>query len=271
MAAIFLEIPPNVADMAPEAAVAKLHSYLYQAAERLNEALSLVDQAVDDTAKAAQEQLDRVTQQMGAATQRMGKSASDALLREAAALQALILDNADTIARVEDRIMQTLRSSYVAQSEFGEYKEDAVRLIEDTADGRIERYNRSETITGLKESAEAAKEFQALYDNYIKTGLLFRDANNVPIYGVAVGQDLQRVTQTVDGKDETVIRTDRVSAVFTATKLSFYQNNQEVAYLSDHQLYIRRAVVLQSFLLGRLLFTVDTTGIAVTWNNQQEV
>lgn len=265
MAAIFLDIPPNVADMAPEAAVAKLHSYLYQAAERLNEALSLVDQAVEDTAKAAQEQLNTVTQQLGASTQRMGRSANEALLREAESLRSLIIDNADEITRVERTIQNQLQSSYVAKSEFGEYKERALAQMTQTADSAITEYNASETITGLQADAEAAKTFQRDYDSYIKTGLLFRDSQGNRVYGVAVGENLTRVTQIVDGVEEVVLERSGLSAVFTATKLSFYQNGTEVAYLSNHKLYITQIVVLDRFQLGDLILAVDTGGIAVTW------
>ena len=265
MAAVFLETPPYVADMSPEAAVRKLHSYLYQAAERLNEALMLVDQSVEDTAKAAQAQLDSVSQQMGAATQRMGRAANEALLREAESLRSLIIDNADEINRVEQTIQNQLQSSYVAKSEFGEYKEQALAQMTQTADSAITEYNASETITGLQADAEAAKSFQRDYDSYIKTGLLFRDGQGNRVYGVAVGENLTRVTQIVDGVEEVVLERSGLSAVFTATKLSFYQNGTEVAYLSNHKLYITQIVVLDRFQLGDLILAVDTGGIAVTW------
>lgn len=265
MAAIFIETPPYVADETPEEAVRRLHSYLYQAAERLNEALALVDQSVEDTAKAAQAHLDSVTSKLQASTQRMGTNAHNALLREAESLRSLIIDNADMITQVEDRIMNTLQSSYVAQSEFGQYKEQALTQMTQTADSAITEYNASETITGLQADAEAAKTFQRDYDSYIKTGLLFRDSQGNRVYGVAVGENLTRVTQIVDGVEEVVLERSGLSAVFTATKLSFYQNGTEVAYLSNHKLYITQIVVLERFQLGSLVLTVDTSGIAATW------
>lgn len=265
MSAIFVEMPPFVKDEDPQEAIRRLYSYLYQTAERMNEALLLVDQSVQDTAKAAQAQLDSVTKIMQAATQRMGRSANDALLREAESLRSLIIDNADIVQEAEDRIMNVLRSSYVAQSEFGEYKEQAVTQMNETADAKLVEYNASETITGLQADAEAAKTFQRDYDSYIKTGLLFRDSQGNRVYGVAVGENLTRVTQIVDGVEEVVLERSGLSAVFTATKLSFYQNGTEVAYLSNHKLYITQIVVLDRFQLGDLVLTVDTSGIAATW------
>lgn len=265
MAAIFIELPPFVQDEEPQQAIKRLHSYLYQAAERMNEALTLVDQSLQETAEAAQEQLNAVTQQLGASTQRMGRAANDALLREAESLRSLIIDNADEINRVEQTIQNQLQSSYVAKSEFGEYKEQALAQMTQTADSAITEYNASETITGLQADAEAAKSFQRDYDAYIKTGLLFRDSQGNRVYGVAVGENLTRVTQIVDGVEEVVLERSGLSAVFTATKLSFYQNGTEVAYLSNHKLYITQIVVLDRFQLGDLILAVDTGGIAVTW------
>ena len=265
MAAIFVEMPPFVQDEDPQEAIRRLHSYLYQTAERMNEALSLVDQSLQDTAQAAQAQLDSATRTLQASTKRMGTNAHNALLREAESLRSLIIDNANLITQVEDRINNTLQSSYVAQSEFGEYKEQAVTQMSETADSKITEYDASETITTLQADAEAAKTFQRDYDSYIKTGLLFRDAQGNRVYGVAVGENLTRVTQIVDGVEEVVLERSGLSAVFTATKLSFYQNGSEVAYLSNHKLYITQIVVLDRFQLGDLVLTVDTSGIAVTW------
>ena len=271
MAAIFIETPPYVADESPEQAIRRLHSYLYQAAERMNEALQLVDQSVADTASAAQAQLDSVTTALQGTTQRMSNNAQQALMREAESLRSLIIDNANLIHRTEQNILQELHSSYVAQSEFGTYKEQAVAQMAQTADNAITEYNASETIIGLQSDAEAAKTFQRDYDAYIKTGLLFRDGQGNRVYGVAVGENLTRVTQIVDGVEEVVLERSGLSAVFTATKLSFYQNGSEIAYLSNHQLYITQITVLERLQIGRLLLTVDTSGIGITWTSEVSV
>lgn len=265
MAAIFIELPPFVQDEEPQQAIKRLHSYLYQAAERMNEALTLVDQSLQETAQAAQEQLNAVTQQLGASTQRMGRAANDALLREAESLRSLIIDNADEINRVEQTIQNQLQSSYVAKSEFGEYKEQALAQMTQTADSAITEYNASETITELQAGAEAARQFQRDYKGYIKTGLLFRDGQGNRVYGVAVGENLAKVTEIVDGEEVLIMERIGLTAVFTASKLSFYQGGTEVAYLSNQKLSITHAVILQNFQLGNLLLTVDTDGIAVTW------
>ena len=271
MAAIFLELPPYVADEPPELAVRRLHSYLYQAAERMNEALQLVDTSIADTAKAAQAQLSNVSQALTGTTQRMSNNAQQALLREAESLRSLIIDNAQLIEDNRQDILRTLSSYYVAKSDFGTYKEEAYTQMTQTADNAITEYNASETITGLQADAEAAKTFQRDYDAYIKTGLLFRDGQGNRVYGVAVGENLTRVTQIVDGQEEVVLERSGLSAVFTATKLSFYQNGTEVAYLSNHQLYVSKIVVLDSFQIGALLLTVDTSGIGITWTSEVNV
>lgn len=258
MAAVFLELPPYVPDEAPDLAVKRLHSYLYQAAERMNEAMRLLDQSVMETAQAARQDLTKATQDMQAGTQRVNRTQTEALLREAGTLRSLIIDNADAIARTEERIINELESSYVAKSEFGTYQEQAATQMVMTADNAIINYNASETITGLKT-------FQKDYDEYIKVGLLFRDSQDNRVYGVAVGENLKRVTQIVDGHEVTVLENTNLAAVFTATKLSFYERGTEVAYISQHKLTIMQAAVSQRLQLGKLIFSVDENGIAATW------
>ena len=68
----------------------------------------------------------------------------------------------------------------------------------------------------------------------------------VPQYGVAVGQNL--ICREVDG--ETVVEQNDFRATFTASKLSFWQDTSEVAYVSNNRLYITNITVLEGMSIG---------------------
>ena len=95
---------------------------------------------------------------------------------------------------------------------------------------------------------------------YIRTGIVAWDGE-VPVYGVAVGQDL--TTHEVDG--ETVVDQRQFRSTFTANRLSFWQDETEVAYISNNKLYIRSAEVLDGLRLGPWQITASG-GLTVQWN-----
>ena len=96
---------------------------------------------------------------------------------------------------------------------------------------------------------------------YIKSGIV--DYNGaIPIYGIAIGQNL--VTTINNG--ETVIQKQKFRSIFTATKLGFWQDNTEVAYIADGKLYIPTAQILGTLVHGAFQITSDTTtGYTIKW------
>lgn len=260
--AIFIETPPNLLEGDPATLARRVHSYLYQVSERLNEALVLVDREINDTQQALKDQISAASSILQSKARQISQTTT---MQEAESLRSLIIANADLIDQTRDEIIQLLTSSYVAQSEFGEYKETAEAQFSATADAKIQEYNASETITGLQADAETAKTFQRDYSAYIKTGFLFRDGYGNRVYGIAVGEQLTKVTQIYDGQEEEVLVRSGFQSVFTASKLSFYQNETEVAWLSNEQLHIKQGVITESFKIGKLLFSVDTDGVGISW------
>lgn len=125
--------------------------------------------------------------------------------------------------------------------------------IEDTAKGLSE--NLKDATDDLNESidyvsnvlgsqiAEVVKRVDAILtvNAYIKSGLLYYNEEELPVYGVEVGQ-----TNNVNG-----VETFKKFARFTADRLSFYdQNDTEVAYISDYKLYITSVEILYNLIAG---------------------
>lgn len=125
--------------------------------------------------------------------------------------------------------------------------------IEDTAKGLSESLKDatgglSESINNVSNSlgsqiAEVVKRVDAILtvNAYIKSGLLYYNEEELPVYGVEVGQ-----TNNVNG-----VETFKKFARFTADRLSFYdQNDTEVAYISDYKLYITSVEILYNLIAG---------------------
>ena len=125
--------------------------------------------------------------------------------------------------------------------------------IEDTTKGLSENLkdvtgDLSESINNVSialgsQISELVKRVDAILtvNAYIKSGLLYYNEEELPVYGVEVGQ-----TNNVNG-----VETFRKFARFTADRLSFYdQNDTEVAYISDYKLYITSVEILYNLIAG---------------------
>ncbi len=88
----------------------------------------------------------------------------------------------------------------------------------------------------------------------IKSGLLYYDENEIPVYGLEVGQ-----RNIING-----VEVFNKFARFTSDRLSFYdQNSIEVAYISDRKLYINNVEITVSLKIGGLVDTVMANGDVV--------
>lgn len=175
-------------------------------------------------------------------------------------LKSLILRTAQTVRTELDTVRTTLEGSYVAQGEFGEYLERLNSSIE--ADpAAITQYYRffSQLQANVEKLSEAFSDYRVDTEGYIRTGIVYYDGA-VPVYGVAVGQNLRTVE--VDG--EQVVEQKNFRATYTANKLSFWQDSVEVAYVSDNRLYIRNITALGKVTIGK--WDMDgSQGLAFKW------
>lgn len=129
------------------------------------------------------------------------------------------------------QIDQTLEGKYVAQSDFGTFSQETSQHITENAEEIRQNFQNIQTlITSLAGVENALLEVNA----YIRTGLIYYQEDETPVYGVEIGQQ-----EYEDG----AIRF-RKYARLTSDKLSFYDaNDEEVAYISDYQLHITDAAV----------------------------
>ncbi len=217
----------------------QIRSYLYQLTEQLNLAMDSID-------KEMTKQSQTLTTAATEAETPEGK------LKAFNSVKALIIKSADIITAYTDEINRRLEGVYVAESEFGAYKEETSQQITENSTGIIQLF---ENIQSITDTVNTIAETSILASAYIKTGLLFYGADGAPVYGLEIGQ-----TNEVDGE-----KTFDRFARFSSNRLSFFDNNDvEVAYISDYRLVITNAEIKGTLILGNYKI-VTSNGIAFKW------
>ena len=226
---------PNITATSVDGKVEQVRAYLYQLTEQLKWALNSIDSA---GVKALQQ-----------GTKSNGKELTE---QEAQAtfgsIKSLIIKSADIVEAYSEEIKERLVGEYVAKSEFGTYKENTEKTTIETSKGIEDLYKSVQEITGV------INQFIEV-NARIRSGILDYDENEVPIYGLEIGQ-----INEIDG-----VEVFNKYARFTSDRLSFFDKNDiEVAYISDYKLYITNAHIAGTLTLGR--FEFDTSdGLAIKW------
>ena len=153
-----------------------------------------------------------------------------------------------------------LEGEYVAVSDFGTYVERLSAYLEANPEALTQYYSFCSDLQANTDAVSAAfGQYKTETEGYIRTGIVGYNGS-IPIYGVAVGQGL--TVTDVDG--ETVVDQNNFRATFTAQRLSFWQDANEVAYVSNNRLYITNITVLEGVTLGQWQITT-ASGLAFRW------
>ena len=228
---------PSITAATDREQLLQIKSYLHQLVTDLNFALSTIESG-NSTAVAKTTSGNAVTKE------ELETSFND--------LKSLIVKSANTVSAYSEAAEARYESLYVAQSDFGTYKEEASQAIQENSTS-IESFfeNMQQIITEIDTLEHSIIEVSA----NIKSGLLFYDEDGVPVYGLEIGQRTMLDGEEVFDK----------FARFTSDRLSFYdQNDNEVAYISDRKLYITHVEVRGTFSMGGFMDTTLSDGSIVT-------
>lgn len=231
---------PNITGLSEKEQLAQLKSYMHQLVEQLQWAFNTIDTSNNSNAVVA--------------TPKSAETPNSSLDSQAtfSAIKSLIIKSSDIVNAYYEEINRRLEGVYVAESDFGTFVEQTVQDISESSTGIEQNFSHIQQILSDIENIN-----YSLLDTkaHIRTGLLDKGENEVPIYGLEVGQK-----NVVDG-----VEVFNKYARFTADRLSFYdQNDTEVAYISDYKLHITHVEVTGSLKLGGYL--IDTTkGLSFKW------
>lgn len=221
---------------------AQQYAYLFQMAQLLNVALGALEDG-------------------SAVTSAGGTSGSSGgtteIKKQYDTLKSLVVKTADRVEKTKTQLTARLEEEYVAQSDFGTYLQELNARLEAQPEALTQYYRFASDLQANVGAVEAAfSRYRVNTEGYIRTGIVYYDGE-LPVYGVAVGQNL--TCREVDG--EQVVEPNNFRATFTATKLSFWQDNTEVAYVSNNKLYITNIMVLSGLSVGDWLIT-EKNGLA---------
>lgn len=229
---------PNITSNTEQGQLLQMKSYLHQLVQDLNWVLTAIESG--NNAQVAKK---------NASGNAVTKDEFTTSFNE---LKSLIVKSSQTVMAYSEMAEEKYGSMYVAQSDFGTYKEEAEQRIAENSTS-IEQFftNMQEIITDLDTLEHSMINVSA----NIKSGVLDHDDSGVPIYGVEIGQRTE-----IDGVEVF----DKI-ARFTSDRLSFFdQNDNEVAYISDRKLFINQAEIKYSFRMGGFMDTVQADGSIVT-------
>lgn len=234
---------PNITASNEKDQLQQVRSYLHQLVDQLNMTL-------EDVGTAASSQNTALMNRAPAYAEKTKQDPVDTFN----SIKALIIKSADIVEAYYDQINYRMQSVYVAESEFGTYKEANDKAVRETANATSELYSNVQSITS---NVQDINDQLHETDAYIKRGHLYDDDAGFPVYGIEIGQT---------NKDNGV-ETFAKFARFTADRLEFYYaGDQEnpIAYISGTKLYITTVQVLDIFQLGGFEDDVQEDGSVLT-------
>lgn len=243
-----IETPPVFTGA--DAGLQQVYAYLYRLSEHLNLALSAL------------------SEERGAETALSVPTApQEAQVQSANALRGLVVNTAAIIRKEMDALETALHGEYEAISEeWGSFAESIDTKITETAREVVREYDYDSRLDALQAQATGFGAYQVRTEGFIRQGFVEYDDRGVPILGVAIGQNLSGNVVTVDGVDYEQFDKGQSCAFYTAEKVSFRINGQEVAYVSNRKLYIREAeITTGTVTLGGQWQLTTGKGFAVKW------
>ena len=230
------------------------YSYLFQMAQQLNMALTALESGAVSAAGSGGAQ----RKSGGAAASSAAVSPSDN--QQFQNLRAMIVKTAKQVTRNMEQLELRLGEEYVAASQFGTYVQRLSAYLEANPEALTQYYGFCSDLAANVAAVDAAfSSYRLDTEGYIRTGIVYYDGPS-PVYGVAVGQNL--TTTQIDGRQ--VVEQNNFRAVFTASRLSFWQDANEVAYVSNNRLYITNITVLEGMSIGEWEISSEN-GLVIRW------
>lgn len=216
---------PKITGLSEKEQLTQLKSYMHQLVDQLNWAFNSIDTSSGNGSTSTP----RYVVAPG------GKMDAQASFN---AIKGLIIKSADIVNAYYEEINSRLEGAYVAESDFGTFIEQTTQDVSENSKEIERSFTHIQRILSDIENIS----YKLIETNaHINSGLLYFDENEIPIYGLEIGQK-----NVIDG-----VEVFNKYARFTSDRLSFYdQNGTEVAYISDYKLYITHLEILGSIKGG---------------------
>lgn len=214
---------PNITATTERGQLEQIRSYLYQFAEQLKYAVNVIELNTSNA----------VTQAQTASTS-VADPTPEQRLKQFNNLKNLIISSADIVEAYSEEISYRLSGQYVAQSDFGTFKDETTKQVVENSENLTEYYTKLQSIDDWRQDTTA----------YIRTGYL-ADIENLPVYGVEIGQK-------TDDEASNTLTAGMVR--FTPTKTIFYDGfGNQMAVMSNRELIIDGIACKGKFYIGNFV------------------
>lgn len=169
-----------------------------------------------------------------------------------------------------DDLLIEMKSGYIAKSDFGTYLQQILSQFSMNEEGMEQDFSFFSTLKAnllaLSDSFSSFEEYRISTQGYVRSGIVDYE-DGVPVFGVAVGQDLQTEVYGVDadGKEILEVQQKGFRAIYTAKGLSFWQDAIKVASMSDNKLCITDVAALSSLTVEKWAFEAGANGLVIKW------
>ena len=231
----------------------QMYSYLYQLATILNTNQLMAGSETVTLTDAERTLMNSLSGNAGGGGNAGSQAGNSGInYSEAETLKSLIIKTAQFVKTETENYRLMLTGEENAEGQNGNWNRKKGIRVDITPDGIKQTFSYAEVISGLKSYMLNSK-------NYIKTGDLHDDDQDVPVYGVAIGKDVVEFED--DGtevyKDENKVAeltADELSfyqngdkvASYKGSKISFYSNDEEVMYIQNGKIYMAKGMEILS-------------------------
>ena len=254
---------PNITEQSDRGKLEQIRSYLYQLAGELNWALGNIDRQAEEA----------VAKSVASTGQKNAAEQAQATFSE---VKSLIIKSADIVNAYYEEISHRLEGVYVAQSDFGTYKQETATTLEANSEKVELVFTNQQTLLEEVDSVEADVEgINGVLKTdangttilgsgaWCKVGVLDDEESEFPIYGMEIGQVNTENEETVY-KKFAQYRSDGVHL--------FDQNGIEVATISDHTLRVTNAEIIEANITNSLKlgdYVISTNnGLVFKWGGK---
>lgn len=173
---------------------------------------------------------------------------SKALWEETARIMGVMTDGFEAASEATSRVVDGYLTVEVADSKYGTAIDDLAVVVEENARGYNERFA---AVSALSDKlGELGKKITASEGNILR-GVVEYDENNVPVIGIAIGQDIAvSDVVTIDGEEYAVVDRTKFVATYTSKAVKFWTDNKLVAYMANNKLYILEAELINRLVLN---------------------
>lgn len=244
---------PNISASTDAGQLAQIRSYLYQFAEQMQWALNTIEKGQSSEAI---EVINTGTQATSTTTESVAQSTFNSI-------KSLIIKSADIVSAYYEEIdkLIELNGKYVAESDFGTYKEETKQTISAASDGVTQSFAKIATI---ESEVDGIKSYISKNNSYIKSGQVGTTLDDTGMATEdAPGIEIGDYRTLDDGVTQEILER---FARFTAYGLELFGSSltTPVAYIKQYKLYITNAEITGKLKIGG--YEIDSSdGLAFKW------